>query len=138
MMPFMLGVLPVPATMLPLAGLIVGALAALYVPGLKLPNRLVVSVGWPKKLQRTPAYTVRCGVSLKSSCAKASCCQAHRLGVMSVDGVVKVATLPSRKLAKACWKAPVPAGPPALEKLKLPRSEEHTSELQSLRHLVCR
>src|SRR5947199_7771764 len=42
-----------------------------------------------------------------------------------------------RSRRRAPRAAPSPRGPPP-EKRCPPRSEEHTSELQSLRHLVCR
>jgi hypothetical protein len=39
---------------------------------------------------------------------------------MSVEGCEKVATLPSRKFAKACWKLEVPVGWPVAAKVKEP------------------
>src|ERR1700735_5366475 len=65
-------------------------------------------------------YTVSRGVTLKSSCTYASFCQAQTLGVISVEGMVKVDTLPNRKFAQDCWKVLVPVGAPELVKAKLP------------------
>src|SRR5687768_17002448 len=45
---------------------------------------------------------------------------------------------PTSALAVWQWKMPADGKPSSLEKLAVQRSEEHTSELQSRLHLVCR
>src|ERR1041385_19839 len=65
-------------------------------------------------------YSVRCGVTLKSSCTNASCCHVQTSGVMSVEGCVNVVTFPNRKFAHDCWKVLVPVGAPTLVNVKVP------------------
>src|SRR5437899_4374151 len=53
-------------------------------------------------------------------------------------------SFPTRRSSDLAWMAShvsmsfASGGPAALPRAAVPRSEEHTSELQSLRHLVCR
>jgi len=77
-------------------------------------------MGGPKYDHRKPANTVSRGVSLKSSLMNASLCHARTSGVMSRDGWVKVATLPSRKFAHSCWNVVLPLGSPLLVKVNVP------------------
>src|SRR5208283_124875 len=65
-------------------------------------------------------YSVRRGLTRKLSCAHASSCQVQMFGVMSVDGIVKLATLPNRKFAQDCINELVPLGAPVLVKPKEP------------------
>src|SRR5438876_8513407 len=60
----------------------------------------------------------------------------HMMGNRPIHMVAKVINLGRRRLAAPCTIAS--CSPARLDSRPLPRSEEHTSELQSPVHLVCR